>query len=397
MAKSGAARNYAHEEQYVPRHKPKTVRDVVNIYVGDIDYTLLFSVVFLTLFGIVMVFSSSYYAAAQSGSQFDFLVVQGGAGILGFTAMLAVSSINYNFTKRFSFLLYAFSLALLVLVLILGLASGGATRWLHVPGTSITFQPSEITKIAVIVYIAHMISAHKSWLNSLFKTSVFAILVVIAAGLVVVENLSTALIIMIIGFGMIFIASPFTWTFVFAGISGAAGLVSYLMFFSDGFRGDRFQAWLDPFSVPEGTGYQILQSLYAIGSGGFFGLGLGQSRQKLDFLPEAHNDMIFAIIAEETGLLGAGFVLFLFGVFLWRAIKIALSAPDLFGSLVASGIAIMIGAQVLINVGVVTNSIPNTGIPLPFISYGGTSLSITLASVGLLLSISRYTNELKGE
>ena len=159
------------------------------------------------------------------------------------------------------------------------------------------------------------------------------------------------------------------------------------------FRGGRFSAWLDPFSDPSATGYQIVQSLYAVASGGIFGLGLGQSRQKLGFLPEAHNDIIFSIICEELGFFGAMIVLILFAILIWRGIKIAVNATDLFGTLVASGIVIMIASQVIINVAVVTNSIPNTGVPLPFISYGGTSVAIMMMLIGILLNISRYSRD----
>ena len=176
-------------------------------------------------------------------------------------------------------------------------------------------------------------------------------------------------------------------------LCGAGGLVSYMAFFSKGFRGARFAAWLDPFSNPSETGYQIIQSLYAVASGGIFGLGLGQSRQKLGFLPEAHNDIIFSIVCEELGFFGAAMILILFAILIWRGIKIAINATDLFGTLVASGIVIMIASQVIINVAVVTNSIPNTGVPLPFISYGGTSVAIMMMLIGILLNISRYSRD----
>ncbi len=211
--------------------------------------------------------------------------------------------------------------------------------------------------------------------------------------------MSAAIITVIIGFGMIFIASKHILRFVLGGAVGAGGLTAYLWYISQnpvdaegGFRGERFLAWLDPFKYYEGKGFQIVQSLYAIASGGLFGLGIGQSRQTT-FLPEAHNDMVFAIICEELGLVGAAVILLLFGIFIWRGIRVAVNAPDIFGSLTAAGIVLTIATQVIINVGVVTNTIPNTGITMPFVSYGGTSLLVCMTLSGILLNISRHTRE----
>ena len=227
---------------------------------------------------------------------------------------------------------------------------------------------------------------------SLFTTLFCAFFVFLTVILIALANLSTAIIVSLIGFGIIFIASPYTAVFFISGLIGASGLVFYMSRAKD-FRGGRFSAWLDPFSDPSATGYQIVQSLYAVASGVIFGLGLGQSRQKLGFLPEAHNDIIFSIICEELGFFGAMIVLILFAILIWRGIKIAVNATDLFGTLVASGIVIMIASQVIINVAVVTNSIPNTGVPLPFISYGGTSVAIMMMLIGILLNISRYSRD----
>lgn len=359
------------------------------IEIKNIDYTLLVSVILLVLIGIIMVFSSSYYTA--SGGRYQYFRTQLFVAIIGFIAMMIVSNINYRYFKRFADIFFFGSIALLILVLIFGLAEGGATRWLTIPIIGITFQPSELAKISTIFFISKLIATKKNILNSLAGTVYVSFFILLCVGLVGIENLSTAIIITIIGFGIVFVASPYTAIFVGLGAAAATSLVIFLAFFAEGFRGARFAAWRDPFAYPQDAGFQTIQSLYAIASGGLFGLGLGQSRQKLGFIPEAHNDIIFSIIAEELGLLGSGLVLFLFGVFLWRAMKIAMNAPDLFGSLTATGIAIMIGSQVVINVGVVTNTIPNTGVPLPFISYGGSSLAIMMVSVGVLLSISRYT------
>jgi len=361
------------------------------IEIKNVDHTLLVSIVLLVLIGIVMVFSSSYYSASQEGARYHYFRMQTFVALVGFVSMMIVSNINYRYFKRFADVLYLVSIALLIYVLFFGLTEGGATRWIHIPGLGFGFQPSEVAKLAIILFVSKVISSKKGILNSFIGTASVSIIILLCVVLVGIENLSTAIIIAIIGFGILFVASPYIVIFVVLGLAAVGGLVAFLAFFAEGFRGARFEAWLNPFADPLGVGFQTVQSLYAIASGGLFGLGLGQSRQKLGFIPEAHNDIIFSIIAEELGLLGAGLVLFLFGVFLWRALKIAMDSQDLFGSLVATGIAIMIGSQVIINVGVVTNTIPNTGVPLPFISYGGTSLAIMMVSVGILLSISRYT------
>lgn len=368
------------------------------IHIVGIDYTLYISVILLVLIGIVMVFSASYYIAVTQHhvGRFHYLRAQSIAAVLGFVIMILVSNFNYRYTKSFVNLFYFISIGMLVLVIATGLTAGGAQRWLYIPVIGLTFQPSEVVKLALIMMVSNLISkkSNKNLLNSFFGTAFVSMFILIPMLLINTQNLSTVIILAIIGFGIIFIASPFTAVFVGLGVAATAGLTVFLAFFAQGFRAGRFEAWLNPFADPTDTGFQTVQSLYAIGSGGIFGMGLGQSRQKLGFIPEAHNDIIFSVIVEELGLLGGGLILFLFGVLLWRAIKIAVNAGDLFGSLIATGIAIMIGSQTIINVGVVTNAIPNTGVPMPFISYGGTSLMITMASIGLLLSISRYTKKL---
>ena len=360
-----------------------------------IDYTLYISVIFLVLIGIVMVFSASYYVAVaiQGRSRFHYVRMQSIAAAIGFVLMFGLSKINYNFLKRWVALGYWFSIGLLVAVLIpgVGSAAGGAQRWLFIPGIPVGIQPSEIAKITGILMVSHVIATDPDkTMKTFMGLCKVGFYIVLPVALVGAQNLSTAIVITVIGFGIVFVASPYTMPFVLMGLSGVGAITAYLAFFAEGFRSARFAAWQDPFAYATTTGFQTVQSLFAIGSGGIFGLGLGQSRQKLGFIPEAHNDIIFSIIVEELGILGGAIILFLFGVFLWRALKIAIQSGDLFGSLVATGIAVMIGVQVLINVGVVTNAIPNTGVPLPFISYGGTSLSITVASMGILLSISRY-------
>lgn len=366
----------------------------VLIRIGNVDYVISVVVTILVLIGIIMVFSSSYYVASMAkhdNDTFKFLKKQAIVAVIGFAAMFIMSNFRYKLLKVFAMPLYIVSNILLVLVQFLGEEINGARRWFDIPVIG-SLQPSEFAKIGLILFLSLFISSKKEILKTWTDHFVAVGIVALTAALVLWGNLSTAIIVFIIGFGIIFIASPYILRFV--AIAGAGvGAVAVFILFGDPFRMERFQAWLHPENFRDGTGYQTLQSLYAIGSGGFFGLGLGQSRQKMGFIPEAHNDIIFSIVCEELGFMGAFLILILFALLIWRGIKVALNAVDLFGSLVASGIVIMIASQVIINVAVVTNTIPNTGVPLPFISYGGTSLAITMFSMGILLNISRYSKE----
>ncbi|MCL2674716.1 MAG: putative lipid II flippase FtsW [Defluviitaleaceae bacterium] len=361
---------------------------------GSIDYTLCFVTVVLVLIGIIMVFSAGFYNAAtrpQFGfNMFHFVQRQGIFAALGFVAMYFMSKIPYRLMLRSGWPLYIVSGVMLVYVTIMAEATGGARRWIEIAG--VRFQPSEVMKVAIIMLVAYMIFRNKkaldTWKGLFFHTAIVGF----ATFLVILEDFSTALVIAAIGMGMLFIASPHVTRFVAMGTAGIGAVVVYLVFLADNFRSARVQAWLDPFSDPLGFGYQPIQSLYAIASGGLLGLGIGQSRQK-SFLPEPQNDMIFAIITEELGLAGAALILSLFAILIWRMVKVAMNATDMFGSLVATGAAVMIASQVLINVAVVTNSIPNTGVTLPFISFGGTSLLVTMFLVGVVLNISRYHRE----
>ena len=369
--------------------------DEKKIYVSSFDYSVFFTVILLVLFGIIMIFSASSYVAATRSEynhdMFLFLKKQVFAVGLGFILMMFTANLNYRKLKRFAFWLYCVANFLLVFVFLFGTVTKGARRWIYLPVVG-SFQPSELAKVAVILFVSCLIASNKNILKDISGHIFCAFFVFLTVILIALANLSTAIIVSLIGFGIIFIASPYTAVFFISGLIGTSGLVFYMSRAKD-FRGGRFSAWLDPFSDPSATGYQIVQSLYAVASGGIFGLGLGQSRQKLGFLPEAHNDIIFSIICEELGFFGAMIVLILFAILIWRGIKIAVNATDLFGTLVASGIVIMIASQVIINVAVVTNSIPNTGVPLPFISYGGTSVAIMMMLIGILLNISRYSRD----
>ncbi len=355
------------------------------------DFTVLFIVLTLVLFGIVMIFSSSYYHAMttrKDGDMFFFLKRQSLWAALGICAMVFCMNVPYTVWKRFAKLAYWISNFFLMLLPFVGIEAGGQKRWLGVG--SMQFQPSEFTKIAVILYLSVYVIDHRKELGNIKGFLRACLVLLLPVGLIAISNFSSALLIGLMGATILFIASPRVWYFGVGAIgAGLLGAVAILLF---PYRIGRIKTWLDPWADPTGGGFQTIQSLYALASGGLFGLGLGQSRQKT-FLPEAYNDIIFAIICEELGLVGAALVILLFAVLIWRGIRIALNAKDSFGMLVAAGITAVIAFQSIINIGVVTNTIPNTGQPLPFVSYGGTSLLFLMAMVGILLNISRYPKD----
>ncbi|MCJ7856351.1 putative lipid II flippase FtsW [Lachnospiraceae bacterium NSJ-143] len=356
-----------------------------------VDFTLLFVIVLLILFGLVMVFSSSYYytltRAKFNNDMYYFVKRQAVWVVLGLIAMTFFVNFPYKFLRRFTLPLYVFTNICLVLVLIIGQDMNGSKRWLGVG--PIGFQPSEVAKIAVIMYLSHYIVTHKGILNTTKGFLRCCMILALPVVLVAIENLSTAIVIAGIGGAILFVASPKIWYFVLAIAAGAGGGALAIMLPQFAYRFDRVKYWLNPFLDPSDKGYQIIQSLYAVASGGLFGLGLGQSRQKT-YVPEPYNDIIFAIICEELGMVGAAIVIILFVVLIWRGIRIAMNSDDLYGCLVAVGIVALIGIQVIINIAVSTNSMPNTGMALPFISYGGSGLLFTLSSMGVLLNISKY-------
>ena len=353
------------------------------------DYNLLFLVVFLVCFGLVMLYSSSSYICANS-AKYDYdaafyLKKQLRNYILGIGGMFVFIKIPYKFWKKFGWLAYFVSFALCILVNFIGSESHGSTRWIYIG--SFGFQPSEIAKVGVIVFLAMFLERIpkklKSW-KTLIK--VFAIMIPIV-GAVAYNNLSTAIIIMGIAVCMLFVASPkYSHFFAMAGI-GVCFVAVFIMLFP--YRLGRVTAWLHPETADPNDVYQTMQGLYAIGSGGLFGKGLGESLQKLGNVPESQNDMIFTIICEELGLFGAVCVIVLFMLIIWRMMVISNNAPDLFGSLIVVGVMSHIAIQVILNIAVVTNSIPNTGVVLPFISYGGTSILILMCEIGLVLGVSR--------
>ena len=364
------------------------------------DYSLLFIVLFLVGFGMVMVFSSSSYEAnLKLGDSTRYLRQQLFASILGLVAMMVVANIPYHFWERFAVPAYIGSVVLILLIIPFGHSSGGATRWLYIG--PISLQVAEVAKLGMILFLSSLICKMgrktRSWKGFCTVLLVPAIIAVLVWR--ITENMSSAIIIFGIAVLMLYVSSPDYKRFIILGLAGAVVCVIAVFVIiklneadnvsAVGVRGARILAWLDPEAYASGKGFQTLQALYAIGSGGILGKGLGQSKQKLGFMPEAQNDMIFSIICEELGLFGAISILLMFLLLIWRFMVIANNASDLFGALLVVGVMGHIAIQVILNVAVVTNTIPNTGISLPFISYGGSSVMFLLAEIGLVLSVGR--------
>ena len=363
------------------------------------DYTLLFIVLFLLAFGLVMLYStSSYDGSSQQGDPAFFLKRQLLSTIIGMVAMIVVANIPYHFWEHFAVLGYVVSIIMILLIIPFGYEANGAKRWLRVAGMSI--QPAEVAKLGMILFLASLICRMGRNIRT-GKGFLIVLMIPMPICLLVwkiTENMSSAIIIFGIAVLMLFVSSPDYKRFVLLGLAGVAVCVLAVFVIvsladsdsgSLGVRGTRILAWLDPEAYASSKVFQTLQALYAIGSGGILGKGLGQSMQKLGFLPEAQNDMIFSIICEELGLFGAISILLLFILLIWRFMVIANNAPDLFGALLVVGVMGHIAIQVILNVAVVTNTIPNTGISLPFISYGGSSVLFLLTEIGIVLSVGR--------
>lgn len=354
------------------------------------DYSLLFLIIFLLCFGLVMLYStSSYYGFTRFDDSAYYVKKQLFATSLGIVVMFFVSIVPYQWWMKFASLGYIVAFGLCVAVIFIGREAKGQSRWLQIGPLS--FQPSEFAKLAIILFLATIIYKAPKGLGTLkniLKVGGLSIPIILP---ILYNNLSTAIIIAGIVVCMLFVASPKTRYFILLGVLGVIAVALVIMFAMSGgeggYRLERVQVWLNPEAHEKG--YQTLQGLYAIGSGGLFGKGLGESMQKLGFIPEAQNDMIFSVICEELGLFGAVCVIILFVLVIWRLMIIANNAQDLFGSMLVVGVMSHLSIQVILNIAVVTNTIPNTGISLPFISYGGTSILFLLAEMGLALSVAR--------
>ena len=364
-----------------------------------IDYQFILAVFFLISFGLIMLYSASAYSGVQKfdtdmfyfGSQIKMTIV-------GVAGMIFVSKIDYHQFGIYSKVIFVFSIFLMLLVRTpLGDTRYGARRWLKIPGTGKTIQPSEAAKIAIIVFTAYLICKIVKKVN-MIEAFFYIMAVALFTGLCVrffTDNLSTAIIVIGIPFVMMFVArsdwKPFLWCIVLAGILGGIAVMLALSAANGegGFRLIRILTWLDQEKYSAEGGYQVLQGLYAIGSGGFWGKGLGNSTQKLGVIPEVQNDMILSIICEELGIFGVILILALFGYLIYRMTYIASNAPDLYGSLIVVGVIAHIAIQVILNIAVVTNIIPTTGITLPFFSFGGTSIVFLLAEIGMVMGVAR--------
>lgn len=365
------------------REKPREKKKKIAYF----DYNLLFLIIFLLSFGLVMLYSSSAYISANKyGDDAYYLKRQLRNIGLGAVMMFIMAKIDYRIWKKFGTLAYFGSFALCILVFMPGIGSSshGSSRWIDLGPVS--FQPSEVAKLGIIIFLAALIEKVPRQMGD-WKTlaKIFAMTIPLF-GIVAYSNLSTAVIIFGIIACMLFVASPKYSHFVILGLLGVAFIVFFILF--AGYRGNRVKAWLHPETAGD-SGYQTMMGLYAIGSGGLFGKGLGESLQKLGNVPESQNDMIFTIICEELGLFGAVCLILLFVLLIWRMMVIANNSQDLYGSLLVVGVMAQVAIQAILNIAVVTNTIPNTGVILPFVSYGGTSIIFLMAEMGLVLSVSK--------
>ncbi|MCI8755001.1 MAG: putative lipid II flippase FtsW [Oscillospiraceae bacterium] len=365
----------------------------VKARIGSMDYTFLMLVLVLVTVGLIMMFSASYPAALNAtGDSFYFIKRQLLFAIVGVAAMFVASRVPFQILHRFALLLYGLSIVLLIVVLLLPEQSG-VHRWITIPGV-INIQPSEIAKFSIVVLFAHLISInYEKMKDPRYGIWPFlALLGVICVLMVLEPHLSGTILILGIGIIMMFVGGADVKWFFMGGLAAAVlvaivalmpGIIPYAQ--------TRLNFWLDPWSAPRNEGYQTCQSLLAIGSGGLFGVGIGNSRQKHLYLPEPQNDFVFSIVCEELGLVGAVLIILVFVLLIWRGYVIAMRCRDRFGSMLAVGLITQVAIQTILNIAVVTNTIPNTGISLPFFSYGGTSLVMLLGQMGFVLSVSRQT------
>lgn len=390
------------------KNEKKQSQAVVFDVKHETDFTLIACIILLSFIGLVMVTSSSYYHAfhSRNGDSLYFFRKQGAFLLAGMGAMIAATYFPIKWIKKWSWVVYAAAVFFTIIVLIIGKEVNGSKRWIEVG--PIQFQPAEIAKLGIALFMAIKVEQYQKTIRSFSTFIRLMILLMIPTIFVMYQNLSSGLIIAVIGMSIMFVGGcHWKYFVILIGIGIAAFVVlivlpasipvevfpDFLQGFIEKFkyRSDRIEAYIDPFKYAQGIGYQTVQSLYAIGSGGLFGAGLGESVQKLGFIPEAYNDIIFAIICEELGLVGAAIIILLYGILVKKGIQIAIAAPDLYTSFAATGLSVQVGIQAIMNIAVNTNVIPATGASLPFISYGGTSMIFLLGSMGILINISRYT------
>ncbi|MDO4553963.1 MAG: FtsW/RodA/SpoVE family cell cycle protein, partial [Lachnospiraceae bacterium] len=375
------------------QRKPKTAKKTKYKVSVDYDYKLIACVVLLAGFGLIVLYSSSYYS--EGGSLF---LKQGIFTVAGMILMFLLANFDYHSFRRIAIPMYIFSLGTTLLVLTkLGLEINGARRWIDLKVT--TFQPAEFVKLALILAVAGILSTYWNKLNKRSLNIALLIVMLIPAGITffITDNMSSAMILLVIAYGMIYLAHPQDRLWLLAAILVlllAALLIFYIVKIKaydpdESFRYTRIRIWFDPFNDEYANSYQVRQGLYGIATGGLFGRGLGNSILKQGFLPEPYNDMIFAVLCEEMGLFGAGMVLFLFMYLVVRIFRIGMSAPDKFGFLICMGVMLHLASQVILNILVVTNTIMNTGITLCFFSGGGSSLVFIYMEMGLVLSVAK--------
>lgn len=362
---------------------------------GQIDFYFLITVFALLALGLMMVMSASSESARNAsytgGDAYYFIKRQLIWAVISVAAMFFFSKFDYHKLVQWSGIFIIATFILLALVLLAGTEANGGQRWLKLG--PVQFQPSEVAKVTLILYLAGSISKNKKYIST-FSRGLLPNLIVIgitAVMLIVQPHFSATLLIVAVGIIMLFVGGVNWKQLGFMGILG--GVAAVMLVFSSSYRRARVFSFMDPFADPLGDGYQVIQSLYAIGSGGLFGVGLGQSRQKFLYIPEPQNDFIFSILCEELGFVGAFFVIMLFVFLVYRGVKIAMNAKDKEGSLISVGIISLIALQVIMNIAVVTSAMPVTGIPLPFFSYGGTALLIIMSCMGIMLNISKQSNQ----
>lgn len=362
---------------------------------GPMDLTFLVLVLTLLSIGLIMLFSASYaYAYYHEGDSFYFITRQLVFAVIGVAAMLIISRIDYHILHKFALLLLGVTIFLLLLVLVYH-TRPDAKRWIPIPGTSITFQPSEIAKFTIVVVFAHLISLNyeKMHIPSYGIYPFLAIMGSIALLMIMQPHLSGTMLILSIGFVMMFVGGTDVKWFLIGG-TVLVGAVVVLAFVPGviSYASSRLIYWLNPWDDAQGKGFQTIQSLYAIGSGGLMGVGIGNSRQKHLYLPEPQNDFVFSVVCEELGFVGAALIILLFVLLIWRGFVVAMRCRDRFGAMLAIGLTTQVGVQTILNIAVVSNTVPNTGISLPFFSYGGTALCMLLAQMGFILSVSRQSD-----